>query len=82
MQEVERTVWISHDPEADAGYISLRAEDESTHYPTQIVVEDKRLNAMVVLDVTADGRLGGIEVIGVSPLLDGLLPDSPSGEND
>lgn len=81
MQEVERTVWISHDPQVDAGYIALRAEDESTHYPTQIVVEDKRLNAMVVLDVTADGRLGGIEVIGVSPLLDGLLPEIEAGHD-
>lgn len=82
MYEIERTVTISHDPEADAGYISLRAEDESTHYPTQIVVEDKRLSAMVVLDLTVDGRLGGIEVIGVSPLLDGPLPDAPSREGD
>lgn len=81
MQEVEHTVWISHDPEADAGYISLRAEDDSTHYPTQIVVEDKRLTAMVVLDLTADGRLGGIEVIGVSPLLDGLLPEIETGND-
>lgn len=74
MREVERTVVVSHDAEADAGYIRLRPFDGRT-YPTQIVVEDERLNAMIVLDVTDEGALAGIEVIGVSPLLNGLLPD-------
>lgn len=34
MYEIERTVTISHDPEANASYIFLRAVDDSTHYPT------------------------------------------------
>lgn len=80
MNEFERTVRISHDPEANAAYIDLRHADESTHYPTQIVGEDERLAATVVLDLTADGLLGGIEVVGVSPLLDGLLPEMDSRE--
>jgi uncharacterized protein YuzE len=74
MREVERTVRVSHDADADAGYIQLRPDDGEAH-PMQVVVEDQRLNAMIVLDITAAGVLAGIEVIGVSPLLDGLLPD-------
>lgn len=61
---------IEIDPEVDAAYITLQAIAEGAAV-RQIVVEDARLSGEVVLDLDADGRLLGIELIGYRSLLDG-----------
>ncbi|MFB9431608.1 DUF2283 domain-containing protein [Streptoalloteichus tenebrarius] len=60
---------MSHDPEADASYVRLVDQIHPGEAVTQIVVEDDRLPGGVVLDLDADGRLLGIEVLGASRLL-------------
>lgn len=69
MTECDRTVVVSHDREADAAYVQFPGFGAET-YPIQIVVEDERLESMIVLDFTASGQLAGVEVVGVSPVLD------------
>ncbi|GAA3212234.1 DUF2283 domain-containing protein [Oerskovia jenensis] len=61
---------IEIDPEVDAAYITLQPIAEGAAV-RQIVVEDARLSGEVVLDLDADGRLVGIELIGYRSLLDG-----------
>ncbi|WP_456697583.1 DUF2283 domain-containing protein [Aeromicrobium sp. P5_D10] len=76
MTTCDRTVVVSHDQEADAAYVQFPGFEGET-YPTQIVVEDDRLESMIVLDFTASGQLAGVEVVGVSPVLDDrMLPPS------
>ncbi|QDW62746.1 DUF2283 domain-containing protein [Oerskovia sp. KBS0722] len=61
---------IEIDPEVDAAYITLQPIAEGAAV-RQIVVEDARLSGEVVLDLDADGRLPGNELIGYRSLLDG-----------
>ena len=61
---------IEIDPEVDAAYITPQPIAEGAAV-RQIVVEDARLSGEVVLDLDADGRLLGIELIGYRSLLDG-----------
>ena len=65
-----RTVELAIDDDVDAAYIELQptADAQAT---TQIVVTDDRLAGTVVLDLDPNGRLLGVEFIGLQEMLDG-----------
>ncbi|MFD6091532.1 DUF2283 domain-containing protein [Oerskovia sp. NPDC060338] len=67
------------DPEVDAAYIRLQpiGDGEAVR---QIVVEDAQLHGEVVLDLDANGRLLGIELIGYRSMLDGGAGDGEDGD--
>ena len=60
---------VTFDRSANAAYIYLEPT-EKTPPARQILVEERGVGGMVILDVTAKGRLIGIEVIGAT----GALP--------
>lgn len=62
------------DPDANAGYIELSRALNSADKPRQIVIDDKRLNGEIVVDVNSSGHVLGIEFIGVRE----MLPRLPS----
>lgn len=75
MQSITRSVEVRLDEESDAAYISFPGFEDDT-FPTQIIVEDDRLTQLgvdVILDLTADGRMAGIEVLGATILLDNRM---------
>ena len=61
---------IEIDPEVDAAYITLQPVGDGAAV-RQIVMDDKRLAGEVVLDLDAEGRLLGIELIGYRSMLTG-----------
>ncbi|GAB3874500.1 hypothetical protein GCM10029964_016570 [Kibdelosporangium lantanae] len=67
---------ITFDPEADAAYVEFVADVRDGEAVTQIVVEDSRIRGEVVLDLDVDGRLLGVEILGVS---DVLRPETVAG---
>jgi uncharacterized protein YuzE len=79
MNSISRNVDVSLDTEVDAAYIAFPGFEDET-FPTQITVEDPRLKELgveVILDLTENGRLAGIEILGATVLLDGrMLPTS------
>ncbi|MCD9197797.1 DUF2283 domain-containing protein [Aeromicrobium wangtongii] len=77
MDSINCTVNVSHDAEVDAAYIAFPGfENES--FPTQVTVDHARLKELgvdVILDLTQDGCLAGIEILGATVLLNGrMLP--------
>lgn len=79
MDSISRNVDISLDAEVDAAYIAFPGF-ENEAFPTQVTVDDAKLKELgvdVILDLTQDGRLAGIEILGATVLLDGrMLPKS------
>jgi uncharacterized protein YuzE len=77
MQSISRNVDVSHDAEVDAAYIAFPGFSDDD-FPTQVTVEDAKLRDLgvdVILDLTGDGRLAGIEILGATILLDSrMLP--------
>lgn len=78
MESISRNVDVSLDDDVDAAYIAFPGfEGES--FPTQVMVEDARLTELgvsVILDLTANGLLAGIEILGAKILLDSrMLPN-------
>ena len=67
------------DPEVDAAYITLQPIGDGDAVQ-QIVVDDARLHGEVVLDLDANGRLLGIELIGYRSMLDGGDGDGEDGD--
>lgn len=70
---------VSLDAEVDAAYIAFPGfEDEDL--PTQVTVEAAKLTELgvdIILDLTEDGRLAGIEILGATILLDSrMLPSN------
>jgi uncharacterized protein YuzE len=59
---------VTFEPEDDVAYIYFRPDSDAT-LPIQILIEDDRLEAIIVLDVDTDGKLAGLEVVGARSLL-------------
>lgn len=60
---------VTFDPGADAAYVHLVDAIRPGEAVTQVVVSDDRVRGEVILDLDEDGRLLGVEVLGVSDLL-------------
>ena len=60
---VERHPTLTFDPEADAAYIMVSAED------SERVIQIAELGLDMNVDLDADGRLVGIEILGAKSLL-------------
>ena len=54
---------VTYDPDADAAYIYLR-EIEPGGAKHQCLIECASATGMIILDIDAEGRLIGIEVVG------------------
>ena len=65
---VERPLRMSHDIGADAAYISL-TEIRAGEAVRQVWMDNDVAQGSVVLDFDADGKLLGIELLGVTSLL-------------
>ena len=62
-------VGFSWDDEVDAAYLSLEAAGQEARSVRQVVVEQGLVGFEVILDVGADGRLLGVELIGAEAAL-------------
>lgn len=64
----EAHVRTTYDSAADAGYIyfgSIHAGEATAN----IVIDDSRLQGMVVIDLDSDNKVLGIEVVGITSLM-------------
>jgi uncharacterized protein YuzE len=63
---------VTLDGEGDSAYVYLAERINAGEAVEQVVLDDDRVDGMVVLDLDANGRILGMEVVGAS----GLLPAS------
>ena len=69
MKRVSRTVRITYDRSADAAYIDLMPGIAAGAATKTCPCDPGDLGMMVYLDLNAEGRLLGIEVLGASAVL-------------
>lgn len=67
---------IEYDRQADAAYIRLALSSEPGIAVKQVVLDELVAGGWVVVDLDADGRIYGIEVLGASSCLRGDLLES------
>lgn len=60
---------ISFDEEVDAAYLRLADKDRARNSVNQIAIETDEAGGYLVIDIDADGRLLGIEVLDARSLL-------------
>ncbi len=60
--------WVAYDAEADGAYIHF-ADDVIAGGVRTIPVDPQAIHGMVNLDIDADGRIVGLEVLGATKLL-------------
>lgn len=70
-RRVRQAEWVEStwDAEADAAYIDLRGEDESEAVE-QVIAHTAQGRYEVILDLSAAGKLLGVEVLGAVEALD------------
>lgn len=72
--------WISWDEDVDAAYISFKKRIRAGESDRQVLIELGDLPYEAILDIDAEGRLLGLEVIGATRAFgDDVLHDLLSG---
>lgn len=61
-------MYITYDSEADAAYIRLDV-DSTNFADSNVFIDDEKLSGYVVLDISAAGRLLGIEITNAKEIL-------------
>lgn len=67
---------VTCDPEGENVYIYLKEIGDS-EAASQVVVDDERTAATIILDLDAEGVLIGIEVLGANGVPPELVKDAP-----